>query len=73
MFLRCILSPSRQLKIVNIHLNLSKTAMLLVTDDGEAYSGEIKPLKQKITDAKLIKGRRIPYSSYFAIWYCLNF
>lgn len=59
---RCILSPSRQLKIVNIHLNMGRSALLMVTDDGEAFSGEIKPCKKKASDLKSLKGRRNPLS-----------
>ncbi|XP_034241662.1 inhibitor of Bruton tyrosine kinase [Thrips palmi] len=53
---RCILSPSRQLKIVD--LTLSKSVMLLVTNDGEVYTGVVKPCKKKANDIKPLKGRR---------------
>ncbi|KAK3920688.1 Inhibitor of Bruton tyrosine kinase [Frankliniella fusca] len=55
---RCILSSSRQLRIIDIELNLSKSALLLVTEDGEAYCGEIKPCKVKNSEVKSSKGRK---------------
>lgn len=53
---RCILSPSRQLIIVD--LKLSKSALHLVTNDGEVYIGEVKPCKKKASEMKPLKGRR---------------
>lgn len=53
---RCILSPSRQLKIVD--LKLSKSVVLFVTNDGEVYTGEVKPCKRKANEIKPLKGRR---------------
>lgn len=55
---RCILSSSRQLKIIDIELNLSKSALLLISSDGEAYSGEVKPCKFKATELKSSKARK---------------
>lgn len=67
---RCVFSLNRSLIVKQVTLNINN--ILMVTNDGEAFSGQVKPRKKKPVMERLEKNSKSDFHKFVSRDECVN-